>query len=305
MGVVANYAASEGRVEPYVSLDEVKFSPTAAAIDFSNLIENASQNVQDRALYELIVRASNKADIYTMGQFGTLNATKNTEGGRYRPNRQAQLIIHPYFTPILELTDLKVRWGPGQGLSDIPISDNNVSIERQQFIITPQGPLGLQFGGLGIAGGEWSYMSQMFVQYSYINGWPNTFTSAQASAGSTTLNVNDTTGMYEGQNLTIWDGMDDEYVQIDSVVSATQITLTTGTKYRHGTGVNISALPAVVKQAVIHFVVALIKQRGQGGLVLSEIGEPVAVSSRSETSMTDEAQGYDLLDEFKSVWGRA
>jgi len=49
----------------------------------------------------------------------------------------------------------------------------------------------------------------------------------------------------------------------------------------------------------------MIKERGQGGLVLNEIGEPTAVSARTESSVTDEAMAYDLLDDFKQIWGRA
>ena len=307
MTVVAPYVLSEGRVEPYVSLDEVKFSPTASAIDFTNLIEDGSQQVQDRALYDLILRASSKADVYCMGQFGSLNATVNTENGRYRPNRMSQIIVHPYFTPILELRDFQVGWGPGQGLYDIPLTTSNVSIERHQFIITPQGPLGLQFGGLGIAGGWWNYMQELFVQYTYVNGYANTFTAASSSTGATSLTINDPTGIYPGMNLTIWDGMNTETIQVSTsyVAGGTTILLTHGTKYRHGQNVNISALPASVKQAVIHFVVAMIKQRGQGGLVLQETGEPTAVTGRTETSMQDEILAYDLLDDFKTVWGRS
>ena len=63
-------------------------------------------------------------------------------------------------------------------------------------------------------------------------------------------------------------------------------------------------MPAAVKQAVIHFVVAMIKERGQGGLVINEIGEPLAVSSRTQSSMEDEVQGYDLLEPFKVIGGR-
>jgi len=70
--VIAPYNLSEGPKTPYVTLDEVKFSATASSIDFSNLVENGSQAVQDRALQELIVRASVKADNYCMGPLGTL-----------------------------------------------------------------------------------------------------------------------------------------------------------------------------------------------------------------------------------------
>jgi len=56
---------------------------------------------------------------------------------------------------------------------------------------------------------------------------------------------------------------------------------------------------------VIHLVVGLVKQRGQGGLVLNELGEPSAVGASLRDFASDMAQGYDLLDHFKAVWGRS
>lgn len=307
MSVIASYVLQGGRVEPYVTLDEVKFSPTASAIDFTNLIENGSQHVQDRALWELIVRASAKADNYCMGPYGTISATVNTENGRFMPNRRGEIIIHPYFAPILEVTDFNAGWGPGQGMSNIPLTPSNCSIERQQFIITPQGPLGLQFGGLGIAGGWWNYNSEFYCQYTYVNGWANTFTTSTSAVGATSLNVTDSTGIYPNQFLTVWDGMNDEYVQVASTYDGSSLTipLVAPLQYKHGAKVNVSALPASVKQAVIHLVVALIKQRGDGGLVLNELGEPTPVTSSTVTSMHDEVLAYDLLDDFKAIWSRA
>jgi len=95
MTVIAPFYQTEGIIEPYVSLNEVKFSPTAAAIDFTNLIENASIVAQDRALSELIKRASSKADIFCYGKMGTLNATVNTENGWYRPSRDGNITFTP------------------------------------------------------------------------------------------------------------------------------------------------------------------------------------------------------------------
>ena len=40
-------------------------------------------------------------------------------------------------------------------------------------------------------------------------------------------------------------------------------------------------------------------------LVLNEIGEPTAVTARTQSSYTDESMGDKLLDGFKSIWGRA
>ena len=203
--VVAPFFQTEGIVEPYVSLNEVKFSPTASAIDFSNLIENASQVAQDRALLDIIKRASSKADIFCYGRLGTLNATSNTENGWYRPNRDGNLIFSPSFTPILEVTDIQVGWGPGQGLAEITLSSNNVAIDRDQFTLTAPSTLGLYFCNLGIAGGRWGYQTNMWCQYTYVNGWFNSFLIASAPAGSTTLSVTDTTGLYPGMTFTVWD----------------------------------------------------------------------------------------------------
>ena len=301
--VVAPFFTTEGIVEPYVSLNEVKFSPTAGAIDFSNLIENASQVAQDRALIELIKRASSMADIFCYGKMGTLNATSNTENGWYRPSRDGNITFSPSFTPILAVTDVQVGYGPGQGLQEITISTSNIAIDRDQFILTAPSTLGLYFGNLGIAGGRWGYQTNMWCQYTYINGWFNSFFTTSAAAGSTTITVNDTTGLYAGMNFTIWDGMNDEYVEAASI-NGNVITLKSPLLYNHGIGVNTSTMPAAVKQAVIHIVVALVKERGQGGLVINEIGEPAAVSSRTESSAADLMQAYDLLEPFKVIGGR-
>ena len=307
MSVIAPFVYSGGKVEPYVSLEEVKFSPTASAIDFSNLIEDASQSVQDRALSELIVRASSKADSYTMGVYGSLCATSNTENGRYYMNRMGQIVINPYFTPILEVQSFSAGWGPGDGLQNISLTTSNCAIERTQFIITSQSTMGLYFGNLGIVGGNMQSGTEIFCQWSYVNGWANTFTNTTSAINATSITVNNVVGIYPGQMLTVWDGQQDEFVQVSTTWTPgnTTLTLTSPLKYRHGSGVNVSALPASIKQAVIHFIVAMVKERGQGGLVLNEIGEPTAVSGRTESSMHDEVLAYDLLDEFKQIWGRA
>jgi hypothetical protein len=304
---VAPYNLSGGRAEPYCSLDEVKFSATASVIDFTNLVENGSQTVQDRALHELIVRASSKIDVHCMGVYGTLNATSETENGRIFPNRLGQFVVHPTYKPILEVTSFSVGWTPGSALQDIPLTANNCAIERDQFIITSSTANSSAVGvGLNsVVQGGWG-PQQEFCQYTYVNGWANTYTTTSTVAGATAIVVTDATGIYPSQNITIWDGQNDEYVQVASsyVAGSTTVTFSAPLLYNHGIGVNVSTLPAVVKQACIHFVVALVKQRGQGGLVLQEIGEPVSVSGRTESSMADEMAAYDLLDEFQSFWGR-
>jgi len=306
--VIAPYVLSEGTRSPYVTVEEVLASPTASAIDFSNLIENGSDAVQRRALKELIVRASAKADNYCLGALGTLCASVNTENGRTRPNRLGEFIIHPEFWPILEVQSFAAGPLPGAGMDVATLSANNCEIERHQFVVT--NAMGLSritsIGSLSALGGAYGTNVECFVQYTYVNGFANTFLNANAAAGSTSLVVQSAIGIYAGMTMTIWDGINDESVVVSSSYDNASLTvpLASATQYAHGSGCNFSSLPASVKQAVIHFVVAMVKQRGQGGLVLTEMGQPVAVSGTSVTNASDDAEGKELLDTFKQVWGR-
>jgi hypothetical protein len=305
--VIASYNLAENNRVPYVTIDEVKFSATASGIDFTNLIENGSRAVQERALSELIVRASVKADNYVFGALGTLCATEITETGRYRANRSGQIIIQPYQWPIMEVRSFSIGYGPGDGLNSVPLTSSNCWIERFQFLVTPTYSTGIQIGSLSLAGGQWATGREQFVEYAYVAGFSNTFLAAPVTVGATSISVKSATGIYPGSIMTIWDGMNDETITVSLSYngSSTTLPLSAPLVSNHAGNVNVSALPATVKQAVIHFVVAMIKQRGQGGLVLNEIGEPVAASGSTVTSMADEAQAYDLLDDFQQIWGRA
>lgn len=309
MGVVASFIKTEGIISPYVSVTEVLNSATAASVDFTNLVPNASLNAQTEALKDLIVKASAKADNYCLGALGTLSATVNTENGRYSANRLGQFVIQPYFWPIVELKSFEFGYAPGSGMNNVPLNDSNTSIERYQFIITNQYGLSqaTSIGGLNMVGGAWGTGQMQFCQYTYVNGFANTFTSAAITAGDTSLTVDSAVGLYAGMTVTIWDGAKDEQFVISSSWNGTSLTIPTVSPliYSHTTDTNVSTMPATVKQAVIHFIVAMAKERGAGGLVINEIGEPVGTSSSTVTQQYDEAAGYDLLDDFIQIWARS
>lgn len=308
MSVIAPFVYETFSHEPYCTVQEVLNSPTAASVDFTNLIPDTSLGAQNAAIEQLIIRASQMADNFVYGALGTLCATVNTENGRYKSNRLGQFVIQPYYWPILELQSFSAGVGPGSGMTSVPLSSNNVSIERYQFIITPQYGLSttVQFSGLSGLG-QWGYGTEQFCEWTYVNGFANAFTTSASVKGATSINVTSATGIYPGSVLTIWDGTKDENVQIAStyVPGSTTLPLTSGLNFSHTANTNVSALPATVKQAVIHFVVAMVKERGSGALVINELGEPVAATGREVTHEWDLTQGYDLLDEFRQVWGRA
>ena len=190
-GVVVPFIKTEGIISPYVSVTEVLNSATASSVDFTNLVPNASLNAQTIALQDLIVKASAKADNYCLGALVTLCATVNTENGRYSANRLGQFVIQPYFWPILELKSFEFGYAPGSGMNNVLLNYSNTSIERYQFIITNQYGLSqaTSIGGLNMVGGAWGAGQMQFCQYTYVNGFDNTFTSAAITAGDTSLTV--------------------------------------------------------------------------------------------------------------------
>ena len=307
--VVSPFIGQIGRAESYISINEFKFSATASAIDFTQLIANSSQAAQDRALTELIVRASAKIDAYCMGRLGTLNATSFTQNGRYRIDRQGRFKIHPSFTPVIAVAAFS--WGPNPGaLFPLALTPSNVWSEEEEIVVSPWNSNGTTVAYTGSDAYSWLISdtndSEYYTQFTYINGWPNSFTTTSTASGASAVVLVDPTGIYPNTNITIWDGMQDEYCLVASnyVPGTPTVSFASPLQYAHGKGVNVSAMHPVVKQACIHFTVALVKQRGQGGFVVDEQGVTQAVSGKTETSTEDEIHAYNLLDEFKAISGR-
>lgn len=305
--VFAPYIQQIGRVEPYISLNEFKYSATASAIDWSNLVADATSAAQDVALHELIVRASSKIDNYCYGKLGTLNATSNTENGRYRLDRDGRFKIHPKYSPVIGVSAFE--WGTVPGvMAPIALSASNAWLEEESIIILPYASSATTtYSGTNTLSSLVSSNSgEYYCQWTYINGWNNSFLSAQAAAGSSSITLVDPTGVYPGNQTTIWDGVNDELVTVSStyVPGTNTVTLASPLQFTHGIGTNVSGIPAAVKQACIHFVVSMIKQRGQGGVMLDEMGATTMVSGKVEMSSEDEIQGCMLLEPYVVVSGR-
>ena len=313
--VIASFNISQGNRVPYVTQTEVLESATANNVDFSNLIEGGDATQQEVALQEMIVKASTKIDTTCLGYAGTLCATVSTENGRYSPNRAGQFIIHPEFWPILEVRSFSNGWGPGSGMQPVTLTAQNCSIERNQFIITSQSAMSSTVGvGLNSVVGGGFGPSEQFCQWTYVNGFANTFLSANASASASSIVVlpapgsTAPVGIYPGQSLTIWDGQYDEGITVASTYNGTSLTIPLATPLvnAHLSGVNISAIPATIKQAAIHFIVDMCIDRGQGGgIEIESMGQIVASPGRAGGGMDHESHAYDLLEEFMQFWGRS
>ncbi len=282
--------------QPYITVAEYNQAPTG--VDLSNLVsKDPAASAAEGA--NIIARASAWADNFC-GQI--LAATTDTDTNRVQVSRDGYMHIHPRYTPILEVTDFRFGTAPNnlQAMTDL----SGIGFYGQEFHV-PSGVASfssftgpLQFGSAG-------YNAKYWVQYSYINGYPNTLlATAPGAAGATTLTVTDATGIIGGlTQLGIYDGAQAELVKVASV-AGNVLTLTAPTVFAHTqTGVSVSALPPSVKQAVILLTTALVKTRGTSAIVAPGIRS----QSAGQRLTTEAIQGedvdyaYDLLMPYRRV----
>lgn len=280
---------------PYLTVAEYTQAPTG--IDTSNL-SPGNPAASPAELANMIARASSWVDNYC-GQ--VLAATVDTENVRTRPSRDGTLHIHPRYTPILEV--LSVAYG-GSPDRQISLSDlSGLWVETSEFHVplqegwTTRGPL--QFGG-PVPGRD------LYVSYSYVNGYPNTTLAATALAGATSITVADGTGMLAGlTRLGVYDGPNSETVQVAATYTGgTVLPLVSPLTFAHATvGVSVSALPPAVKQATILITTALVKTRGAAAVVMPSFrSQQPRQQTKSEFGADlDMEYALDLLEPYRRV----
>ncbi len=282
---------------PYLTLTEFKNAPTA--LDYGNLVVGGNQAAQDAELSNAILRASSWMDQYCNQIIG---ATTNTEQQRVRTKSDGTLRIHPKNFPVVALTNLLYGSTP-QNLVDA--GDCSIAWFEEQEIIFPysqlpttissQGPL--SFGFPGTPGRE------IFVKYTYVNGYTNTTIASNSNAGATTITVQDGTGIVAGEMLTIYDGASTERVVVGSTYTfgSTTVPLVSATTYAHTAGVAVSALPAAVKEAAILVTSTFLKIRGDSALVLAVTNTPGTQVDGSQKLGNDLAIAQMLLKPFRRI----
>lgn len=310
--VYAPTSFQSGKIEPYITYEELVASATGAAVDWAHLIAGGNTDAQRAAAVATIWRASAIADLYTLGRsgntVGTLNATVNTENQRTYPTRRGQLIIHPAFLPIIGVSSFSYGGGPGNNQLLIPVTLDNVEFDEEQFIITQWGPSGIQFGSLSQVLGGTGNRYQVICKYTYICGYANSFLTEDASTDDTDVVITDPTGIQPNLPMMVWDGDKNEQCQVDASYDGTSSTIPLASPlvYDHAAGTNFSALPLAVKQACIHICCAIVKERGQSGIILQSSGGAGGAQQMREGAgnIQDYIDAFDLLDEFRPTMGK-
>jgi hypothetical protein len=283
------------KVVPYLTAQEWKDAPTG--VDPTNLIIGGSQLSEDAQLGAVILRASSWANLIC-GQI--LAATTDIEGGRVSVNRRGEIIIHPHCWPILEVK--AVSAGPSlTGLVALDIT--NCWIDRQYFTLPSGISSASSVGPIQFATA--AYGARLFCQWTYINGYPVTTLSATANSGQATIQVVDTTGIYAGTPLQIYDDtVGNETVTVAATPTTSTVTLAANLASTHASSQPVTSLPPAIKEAVILLTSALIRTRGAESIVMESIEHrPKRVKGSSESFDINVAIAKELLRPFSVVRG--
>lgn len=282
---------------PYLTIQEFKNAPTA--IDIDNLVFNTiDPDEQDAELTNVIARASSWIDTFCNQVLG---ATHETENQRTRIRPDGTIRFHPRYAPVIALTNFQFGTDftqmvtfPNCALAWIESSEIIVPYAWSYMNYTSQGPL--QFGF------PYSARAEVFINYTYVNGYTNTLIST-AIATQSSLTVLDATGITAGQMLKIYDGMDSENVTVASTYTFGSLTvpLTQPLLYSHATGISISALPPAIKEAAILATTAMLKVRGDNSMTMQVGTSPSQTSAQGQNISSDLELAMDLLKPYRRI----
>ena len=282
---------------PYLTVTEFKNAPTA--IDIDNLVFNSiDPDAQDAELANVIARASSWIDTYCNQILGATNETE-TQRTRIRPD--GTIRFHPRYNPVIALSNFQF----GTDFTQM-VTYPNCSlcwIENQEIIVpyawsymnyTSQGPL--QFGF------PYSQWAEVFIQYTYVNGYANALITS-ATAGQSSLVVDNPMGITAGLMMKIYDGFSSENVTVASnyTYGSTTVPLILPLLYSHNAGTSISALPPAIKEAAILVTSAMLKVRGDRSMTMQVGTSPSEALPNTQNISGDMSMAQDLLKPYRRI----
>ena len=231
----------------------------------------ASTTEQQAQLDAVVRTASSQVDTFCRQP---LRATVNTEvitgPGRGRltvdPDSGIATVVCRRW-PVTEV--LAVQTSPARSFppSWTPVDGDQWSVRYP--VLPGAGPSGGNIVDLAPRVVDWAHGRGWWrVQHSYVSGWAHAGLTAQATAGTSTVEVDDVTG-WAGASGFLYDGTSTEPVTCDTVVAGVGValpngagiveagpgtlTLTIPLVYGHGAGAVITALPETVLRGAALF----------------------------------------------------
>lgn len=230
--------STAGRPTPYITVQELKQSPVYTQL--RALVPGQSDADRDAQLNRIIMRASSMIN----GEVNqNLAATVDTEVGEVTITPRGDLRIHTRCNPIVEVLSLAIGNNPS---SLTPVTDlTSLIIEPWRFTL-PGGQAGIgNLPSVSMRPG-----SDLWAQWSYINGYPATVLTAATIGGDTSITVKDATGIRANQSiLTIEDGKWMEQVTPTAIFG--DVLIVDPLLYPHQAATGVTELPDAIKEAAL------------------------------------------------------
>lgn len=295
----------------YVTANEFKQAPTGIDTDTLDQTNIGNQDAQDAALLNILRRASAWVD--TIVQQETLEATVNTESKEVYMGKDGRINVHVDNVPIIEMQSVQFRSHPRSPYQTVDLT--NIEVRDTWFTIYDiyySSSLAQDLLPMGLGSGFYTsnifsgYTSPYYrktdypitIKYTYLNGWANTYMASNASSGSTSFVVADSTGLTNNQRITIYDGGHQETINVVSINGNT-LTVKNPLIFDHNAGSGVSAVPEAVKQATIMLASALIKDRGSLAITMQETS---VLNVNSTPNKTDEVSiAKELLAPYRRM----
>lgn len=272
---------------PYITPAILVEAPTGIA--WSTLPDRVSTPAQQLAAQlNICVRASGLAD-KAVNQ--PLRATVDVETfqgpGDFRVQNMANGVtrILTSRSPVLSVVGARVSSATAFPRAWRTIPANQLEPEKPLLgVYNTSAPSGAGSGGQAIllAPGwvGWSYGRQgSRVEVTYINGWPHGSLIASATAGASSLHVDDITG-WVGAAGTVYDGAQQEFITCTAVTpditgaisGPGTLTLSAALTFPHLPGTLVTCLPAAIMQACIYYATAQALTRGATATAVQSLG---------------------------------
>ncbi|MDI3315876.1 MAG: hypothetical protein QJR12_16850 [Mycobacterium sp.] len=269
----------------YLTIEEYRAAPTALATN--TLVPGGTQEDQDNELAGLIKRASRYLD-NTARQ--TLAATQATQRERVRIDGQGNFVLHAHQDRVKSVDAFAWGFSPTSlAAMETPIPPSQYFIEENRILVARSSAGGLSWvGGLNFiaepSGGT------VYASWTYTAGWVTTRLAAGATAGDTSVIVEDPTGIGPGAFIQLIDGANQTSVQVAAsyTLGSATVPLAAALAEDMPAGAGFTEVPEDIKEACVLATSHYIKMRKAGGFVMS--GTSATVDQTTETQLGPELE---------------
>ena len=272
--------------------------------------------VQYQQLMDVIVRASGLCDLYCFQGTGTLATTTDVEErqtGRHMGalagiDNNGYLWAQASVFPVISISSFRYGFPALGGTTwTVPtLSDLLIVGDRRNRIVYPT---------LLNRNMPFPYR----VQYTYLNGFPNTNLTAACVAGATSLALADLTGIQANDKLTIYDRGVTELVTVAGTYTpgtgAGSVTLAAGTQFAHTPtarpapagglpyDIRVSEMPSGIKNACLLICKMIGQLRGVTSLTMGRAGGSPTQGQPQGAGLDDEipSEAQHDLDAFRRI----